>query len=142
MASIGPVEYVVIEFPGNWFKGEIVPAIAELVDNDVVHILDVLFIKKDADGKVTGFEYEALDDVLEFGFAEIDGEAGDLLNDDDLALAAEVLEPDSSAALIVWEHRGAAKVAQAIRDAGGRIVAGERIPSEIVEGALAEPATG
>jgi hypothetical protein len=74
MASIGPVEYVVIEFPGNRFKGEIVPAIAELVDNGVGHILDVLFIKKDADGTVTGFEYEALDDVLEFGFAEIEGE--------------------------------------------------------------------
>lgn len=141
MASIGPVEYVVIAFPGNRFKGEIVPAIAELVDNDVVHILDVLFIKKDADGTVTGFEYEALDDVLEFGFAEIDGEAGDLLNDEDLAMAAEVLEPNSSAALIVWEHRWASRVAQAIREAGGRIVGGERIPSEIVEAALAEPAT-
>jgi hypothetical protein len=141
MASIGPVEYVVIEFPGNRFKGEIVPAIAELVDNGVGHILDVLFIKKDADGTVTGFEYEALDDVLHSGFAEIEGEAGDLLNDEDLALAAEVLEPDSSVALIVWEHLWARKVARAIRDAGGRIVAGERIPSEIVEEALAEPAT-
>jgi Family of unknown function (DUF6325) len=141
MASMGPVEYVVIGFPGNRFKGEIVPAIAELVDNDVVHILDVLFIKKDADGKVTGFEYDALDDVLEFGFAELEGEAGGMLNDEDLELAAEVLEPDSSAALIVWEHRWATRVAQAIRDAGGRIVAGERIPHELVEGALAEPAT-
>ena len=128
MPGIGPVEYVVIGFPGNRFKGEIVPAIAELVDNDVVHILDVLFIKKDADGTVTGFEYDALDDVLEYGFAEVEGEAGDMLNDEDLQLAAEVLEPDSSAALIVWEDRWAAPVAKAIRDAGGRIIAGERIP--------------
>jgi uncharacterized protein DUF6325 len=141
MASIGPVEYVVIGFPGNRFKGEIVPAIAELVDNDVVHILDVLFIKKDADGTVTGFEYDALDDVLEYGFAEVEGEAGDMLNDEDLQLAAEVLEPDSSAALIVWEDRWAAPVAKAIRDAGGRIIAGERIAHEIVEARLAEAAT-
>lgn len=141
MAISGPVEYVVIGFQGNRFKGEIVPAIAELVDNDVVHILDVLFIKKDADGTVSGFEYDALEEVLEFGFADIDGEAGDLLNDEDLELAAEILEPNSSAALIVWEHRWAARVAQAIRDAGGRIIAGERIPHELVEGALAETAT-
>ena len=141
MAGIGPVEYLVIGFPGNRFKGEIVPAIAELVDNDLVHILDVLFIKKDADGTVTGFEYDALDDVLEFGFAEVDGEAGDMLNDEDLQLAAEVLEPDSSAALIVWEDRWAAPVAQAIRDAGGRIIAGQRIQHEIVEAALTDTTT-
>jgi uncharacterized membrane protein len=138
MVDIGPVEYVVIGFPGNRFKGEIVPAIAELVDNDIVHIIDVAFVKKDADGTVTAFEYDDLDDVLEFGFADVDGEAGGVLNDEDLRLAAETLEPNSSAALIVWEHRWAARVAKAIRDAGGRIVAGERIPHEIVEGALAD----
>jgi uncharacterized membrane protein len=142
MATMGPVEYVVIGFPGNRFKGEIVPAVAELVDNDVVRIVDVAFIKKDADGNVTMFEYDALDDVLEFGFADVDGEAGGVLSDEDLELAAEALEPDSSAALIVWEHRWAARVAQAIRDAGGRIIAGERIPDEIVEHALADLATG
>ena len=142
MVDIGPVEYVVIGFPGNRFKGEIVPAIAELVDNDIVHIIDVAFVKKDQDGTVTTFEYDSLDDVLEFGFADIDGEAGGVLNDEDLELAAETLEPDSSAALIVWEHRWAARVAQAIRDAGGRIIAGERVPDEVVEQALADLATG
>jgi hypothetical protein len=116
MASMGPVEYVVIGFPGNRFKGEIVPAVAELVDNDVIRIIDVAFIKKDADGNATMFEYDSLD--------------------------AEALAPDSSAALIVWEHRWAARVAQAIRDAGGRIVAGERVPDEIVEQALTGLATG
>ena len=141
MVDIGPVEYVLIGFPGNRFKGEIVPAIAELVDNDIIHIIDVAFIKKDADGTVTAFEYDSLDDVLEFGFADIDGEAGGVLNDEDLGLAAETLEPNSSAALIVWEHRWAARVAQAIRDAGGRIIAGERIPHEIVQGALADLTT-
>ncbi|HEV2895106.1 MAG TPA: DUF6325 family protein, partial [Actinomycetota bacterium] len=112
--------------------------IAELEDSGVIHILDVAFIKKDAAGAVTSFEYDSLEDVLEFGFAEIDGEAGGVLNDEDLLLAAETLEPDSSAALIVWEHRWAARVAQAIRDAGGRIVGGERVPHELVQGALAD----
>jgi hypothetical protein len=142
VASIGPVEYVVIAFPGNRFKGEIVPALAELVDNDVIRIIDVAFIKKDADGNTTMFEYDTLDDVLAFGFADVDGEAGGVLNDEDLELAAEALEPDSSAALIVWEHRWATGVAQAIRNAGGRIVAGERVPDEIVEQALADLTTG
>jgi uncharacterized membrane protein len=142
MASMGPVEYVVIGFPGNRFKGEIVPALAELVDNDVVRIIDVAFLKKDADGNVTMFEYDALDDVLAFGFADVDGEAGGVLSDEDLQLAAETLEPDSSSALIVWEHRWAARVTQAIRDAGGRIIAGERVPDEIVEQALADLGTG
>ena len=76
MASMGPVEYVVIAFPGNRFKGEIVPALAELVDNDVIGIIDVAFIKKDADGNTTMFEYDTLEDVLAFGFADVDGEAG------------------------------------------------------------------
>jgi Family of unknown function (DUF6325) len=138
MASMGPVEYVVIAFPGNRFKGEIVPALAELVDNDVIRIIDVAFIKKDADRNASMFEYDTLDDVLAFGFADVDGEAGGVLNDEDLELAAEALEPDTSAALIVWEHRWAARVAQAIRDAGGRIIAGERVPDEIVEQALAD----
>ena len=142
MASMGPVEYVVIAFPGNRFKGEIVPALAELVDNDVIGIIDVAFIKKDADGNAVMFEYDTLDDVLAFGFADVDGEAGGVLNDEDLELAAEALEPDSSAALLVWEHRWAARVAQAIRDAGGRIVAGERVPDEVVEQAVADLATG
>ena len=142
MASMGPVEYVVIAFPGNRFKGEIVPAVAELVDNGLVRILDVAFIKKDAAGNTTMFEYDTLDDVLAFGFADVDGEAGGVLNDEDLELAAEGLKPDSSAALIVWEHLWAARVAQAIRNAGGRIVAGERVPPEIVEQALADLTTG
>ncbi|MFL6104576.1 MAG: DUF6325 family protein [Actinomycetes bacterium] len=127
---------------GQPVQGEIVPALAELVDNDVIRIIDVAFIKKDADGNTTMFEYDTLDDVLAFGFADVDGEAGGVLNDEDLELAAEALEPDSSAALIVWEHRWATRVAQAIRDAGGRIVAGERVPDEIVEQALADLTTG
>lgn len=142
MAGIGPVEYVVIEFPGNRFKGEIVPVIAELVDNGLVRILDVAFLKKAADKTVTVFEYDGLDDVLEFGFAAVDGEAGGVLSDEDLRMTAEVLAPDSSAALLVWEDRWAARLAQTIQDAGGRITTGERIPPEIVAKALADVEAG
>ncbi len=138
MGIVGPVEYLIIEFPGNQFKGEIVPALAELVDAGTIRFLDIVFIKKDGEGNLDMFEYDGLDDVLEFGFADIDGTVGGVLSEEDVQLAAETLSPDSSAALLVWEHLWAAKAAEAIRNAGGVILAGERIPHEIVEAAMAD----
>jgi hypothetical protein len=132
--TLGPVEYLLIGFPGNQFKGEIVPALADLIEAGTVRILDLVFVKKDEDGSITTFEYDAMTEAP--GFAALDGEAGGLLNDDDIALAAEALAPDSSAALLVWEDTWAAPLAAALRNAGGVLVAGERIPHEIVEQAL------
>jgi hypothetical protein len=132
-----PVEYLIIGFPGNRFSGEIMPALTELVENGVIRIIDLVFVKKDADGEVTTFEFEDLQEAAELGFADLDGEAGGLLSDEDLDLAAAALAPDSSAALIVWEQRWAERIADAIRNAGGEIVAGERIPATVVDAALA-----
>ena len=126
--AIGPVEYVIIKFPGNQFKGEIVPALAGLVESGTVRILDLVFVLKDEDGNIASLEYEDLP-----GLADVDGEADGLLNEEDLEMAAEVLEPNSSGLLIVWEDRWATPLAEAIRNAGGVIVAGERVPHEIVE---------
>ncbi len=131
---IGPVEYLIIGFPGNQFKGEVIPALADLVEAGTVRILDLVIIKKDADGSITSFEYDGLEDTA--AFAEVDGEAGGLLSEDDIELAAEALEPDSSAALLVWEDTWAAPLAQALRNAGGVLLAGERIPHEVVEAAF------
>jgi hypothetical protein len=132
-----PVEYLIIGFPGNRFSGEIMPALTELVENGVIRIIDLVFVKKDADGEVTTFEFEDLQEAAELGFADLDGEAGGLLSDEDLDLAAAALAPDSSAALVVWEQRWAERIADAIRNAGGEIVAGERIPATVVDAALA-----
>jgi uncharacterized membrane protein len=132
-----PVEYLIIGFPGNRFSGEIMPALTELVEGGVIRIIDLVFVKKDADGEVTTFEFEDLQEAAELGFENLDGEAGGLLNDEDLDLAAAALAPDSSAALIVWEQCWAERVADAIRNAGGEIVAGERIPAPVVDAALA-----
>lgn len=132
-----PVEYLIIGFPGNRFSGEIMPALTELVEGDVIRIIDLVFVKKDADGEVTAFEFEDLQEAAELGFDQLDGEAGGLLSDEDLELAAAALAPDSSAALIVWEQRWAERIADAIRNAGGEIVAGERIPDPVVDAALA-----
>jgi Family of unknown function (DUF6325) len=133
-----PVEYVIIAFPGNRFSGEIGPALAELVADGTVHIIDLVFIKKDEDGEVTIFEMESLDEAGDLSLDELEGEAGGLLNDEDLELAAAALEPDSSAALIVWEQLWAARIAEAIRNADGQILAGERIPHDIVQAAMAD----
>ena len=129
--AIGPVEYVIIGFPGNQFKGEILPALADLVERNTVRILDLVFVIKDEEGNVTSAEYEDLP-----GMADLDGEADGLFSEEDLLMAAEVLEPNSSGLLIVWEDTWATPLAEAIRNAGGVIVAGERIPHEIVEGAF------
>jgi hypothetical protein len=132
-----PVEYVIISFPGSRFSGGIMPALTELVESGTIRIIDLVFIKKDADGDVTAFELDALEEGGELGLEELEGEAGDLLSEQDLELAAEMLEPDSSAALLVWEQVWAERIADAIRDSGGVLVAGERIPQDIVDAARA-----
>jgi uncharacterized membrane protein len=128
-----PVEYVIIEFPGNEFTGEIAPAVAELVDTGLVRILDLVFVKKDADGEVLYFEY---DDLQVWEFADIDGDADGLLNDEDIEALSESLEVNSSALFIVWENLWAGNFARAIRGAGGRVIAGERLSHELVEAVL------
>jgi hypothetical protein len=132
--TVGPVEYLVIGFPGNRFKGDIVPALADLVDAGTIRILDLVFVMKDADGSVDSFEYDAREETS--AFASLNGEAGGLLSDDDIALAAEALEPDTSAALLVWEDAWAAPLADALRGAGGVLIGGERIPHDVVEAAF------
>lgn len=132
--DIGPIEYLLIEFPGNRFTGEIAPAIADLVENGTIRILDLVFVMKDDDGTISTFEYDELDELAVY--AEIDGDAGGVLSDEDLALAAEVLPANSSALLILWEDLWAAPLASAVRGAGGVIRGGERIPHDIVVAAL------
>jgi hypothetical protein len=141
MADIGPVEYVVIEFPGNQFKGEVAPALGELVDSGTIRILDLVFVKKDVDGAVMVIEYEDLEEAG--AFADVEGEAGGLFSDDDARLIGEMLAPDSSAAVLVWEDCWAAPFAAAVRGAGGIVRAGQRIPHDEVVAALADlpPAT-
>ena len=133
--SIGPVEYLIIGFPGNRFNGDMVPALEKLVASGTIRIIDMLFILKDADGNVEAFEYEDHPELAAFGSLteEIDG----LLNDEDVEMAAEVLEPNSSAAFLVWEDCWATEFAEAARAADGVILAGERIPHQIVAEALA-----
>jgi Family of unknown function (DUF6325) len=133
--SIGPVEYILIGFPGNHFKGEIAPAIARLIESRTVRIIDLVFIGKDEAGNVAVFEFDQLDELAPF--AALQGEAGGLVSEEDVAYAAAALEPDSSAALIVWEDTWATEFAEAVRNANGVVIEGARIPYELVDEALA-----
>src|ERR1700741_4999442 len=98
---LGPVEYVILSFPGNKFTGEIVPELAKLIDSGTIRILDITFVTKDRAGNVGVVEYDAVEDLA--AFAGLEGEIGGILSNEDIAYTAESLEPNSSAALLVWE---------------------------------------
>ena len=132
--GIGPVEYLILGFPGNNFTGQIVPELAKLIDSGLVRIIDLTFISKDADGEVQVVEYDAVEELA--AFAGLDAEVGGLLTDEDVAYAALSLEPNTSAALLVWEDTWAAPFAAAVRNANGVILEGARIPREIIEEAI------
>jgi len=132
VSEIGPVEYAVIAFPGNKFRGEIAPALAELIEAGTIRIIDLAFVGKDADGNVLSFEMTDLEEDVRQALEGAGVDASGLLNEDDLNAAAEELEPSSSALLVVWEDVWAAKLAQAVRNADGVILDFERIPHDVV----------
>jgi hypothetical protein len=135
MEEIGPVDYAIIAFPGNKFRGEIAPALAELVENETIRIIDVTFVGKNADGEAVAMELTELDPDVQAGLEKLGIEVSGLFNEDDLMAAAEELEPESSAVLLVWENLWARKVAQAMRDAGGILLDFERLPHDVVQAA-------
>lgn len=135
MDEIGPVDYALIKFSGNQFTGEIAPALGDLVEQGIIRIIDATFVIKDEDGNMGAFELTELAPDVQAALEKLDIEVGGLFNEDDLADAAEALEPNSSAALLVWENVWARRVAQAMRDAGGELVAFQRIPHEVVQAA-------
>jgi Family of unknown function (DUF6325) len=132
--SVGPVEYVILGFPGNKFTGQIVPELAKLIDSGLIRLIDLTFISKDAAGEVMVVEYDAVEELA--AFRDLDAEVGGILTDEDIAHAALSLEPNTSAALLIWEDAWAAPFAAAVRNANGVILEGARIPREIIEQAM------
>ena len=135
--DIGPVDLLVVEFPGNQFKGEIAPALRDLATDGTVRVLDLLFVYKDADGEVGSVELAGLGPDLQPAFADLDGQlGGGLLDAEDVAQVGANLQPDSSAALVVWENTWAGRFVSAMERAGARVVDQARIPAEAVKAAL------
>lgn len=130
--ELGPVDYLVVEFPGSNFNGEILPELVDLVQRGVVRVLDLVVIKKQDDGSFDAFEFDDIEQGLLGELRGLERELADLLTEDDVSSAAEALEPGSTAALLVYENRWAARFAGAVRRSGGQLVAGGRIPMEAV----------
>ena len=128
----GPVEYMVVGFPGNKFSGEIAPALSELVESGTIRIIDLTFVLKDENGDVAAFEVNDLDPEVADALRSVGAERGNLLNEDDVLDVGEALEPNQSAALLVWEDLWAGRLAQALRDADGVLIDLQRIPHDIV----------
>jgi uncharacterized membrane protein len=134
--AIGPVEYMIVAFPGNEFRGEIAPALAELSGAGTIRIIDLAFVVKDRDGSVATLEVSDLKPEIAEAFSSFGATPGNLFNEDDLLAAGEELEPNSSAALLVWEDVWATKLAKAARNANAVILDHDRIPHEVVQAAL------
>ena len=134
--ALGPVEYIILGFPGNQFNGEIAPELAKLVDSGTIRLLDLVFISKDSDGDVAVIELEDHHDVALFEM--LDGEVGGLISDEDVAYAAAELVPNSSAALLIWEDVWATPFVEALRASGAVLIEGSRIPHDLIEAAEIE----
>ena len=135
METLGPVEYMMFGFPGSRFQGEIGPALGDLVEAGTIRILDITFLTKDADGNVAGLEVTDLEPEIQAGLERLGASGTGFFSEEDRLIAAEQLNPDSSAALIVWEDVWAKEVADAIADAGGLVVGHDRIPRDVVAAA-------
>jgi uncharacterized membrane protein len=132
----GPIDYLVVEFPGNQMTGEAFPLLVDLVDRGLVRILDLVFVRKQMDGSVVGLELKDLNGDGELDLSVFEGASSGLLGDDDVREAGEVLQPGSSAGILVYENVWAAPFAAAIRRSGGQLVASGRIPVQAVLSAL------
>jgi uncharacterized membrane protein len=134
--SLGPVEYVVLAFQGNKFTGKIAPALADLVESGTIRVMDLAFVTKDEEGNVLGFELTDLDEDEAKAFDSVDSDGVDLISAEDLHAIGEELEPNTSAAMLVWENTWATKFADAIREADGELLDHDRIPHEVLQAAV------
>jgi uncharacterized membrane protein len=132
--TLGPVSYTVIAFPGNQFNGSIIPEIEKLVVNDVVRILDLVFVLKDEQGDTVSLEFDQMDELAAFG--DIEGEVGGLVNAEDLDHVAANLPAGNSALVILWEDLWAKPLVEALRGSGGVLIDSARIPADLIEAAF------
>ena len=136
--ELGPVDWIVVEFPGSRFNGEIAPALSALVERGTVRVLDLLLIRKADDGTLEFFELSELEKGEVGELRTYEGALAMLLSEQDVLAVAEAVEPGSTAALLVWENSWAAPFASAVRRAGGQLVASGRIPVQAILAALEE----
>jgi hypothetical protein len=136
----GPIDYLVVEFPGNKMTGEAFPLLVDLADRGLIRILDLAFVRRELDGSVVGMTLSDVDHDGDLDLTVFEGASSGLLGGDDLDEAGGVLEPGSSAGVLIYENVWAAPFATALRRSGGQLVASGRIPVQAILAALdAEP---
>jgi len=136
--EIGPVDVLEVAFPGNEFNGAILPALEKLIASGTIRVLDLMFVYKSADGEVGSVELAGIDAAYGPLFASVDGEVpGGLLDAEDVEELVDVLEPNSSIAVICWENTWAAPFVSALEGSGAVVLDQARIPREAVLSALA-----
>jgi hypothetical protein len=134
--DLGPVDYIVVEFPGSKFSGEIAPALRDLVERGLVRVLDLLVLKKHEDGTIEAFELCDLEDTEIGELRRHEGELAMLLSEDDVKAVAAAIEPGTTAGVLVLENSWAAPFASAVRHSGGQLVASGRIPIQALAAAI------
>jgi hypothetical protein len=134
--ELGPVDWIVVEFPGSKFNGQIASALRDLVERDLVRVLDLLVLKKDADGSLEAFELSDLDEGEIGELRGYESELAMLLSEEDVTSLAAAIEPGSAAGVLVWENTWAAPFASAVRRSGGQLVASGRIPIQALLAAI------
>lgn len=134
--ALGPVELLLLKFPGNKFKGEIVPALEELVDNGTIRIVDLLFAKRDNEGNLKVLELNDLDKDTYAAFDPLVSDITGLITKEDMQKLTNGLENNSSAALMLFENTWAIRFRDAVLNADGRVLFNERIPRVVIEEAM------
>ncbi len=134
--ALGPISYLIVEFPGNKMTGEGFAALLDLVDNGTIRILDLMFVTRDTDGSVRAIDLQDLDSDGQFDLAVFAGASSGLLSESDLSEAASVIEPGSAAGILIFENRWATSFVQALRRAGAELVSAGYIPQTELAAAL------
>ena len=133
---MGPIELIVIEFEGNRFKGEIIPALRDLVDKDLIHIVDLTFIKKDREGNVTSFEMTDIEEEVAALFDPILTDTNGMISQEDIMEVSANMQNNSSVGMLVIEYEWARPLREAVINAGGRLVFDTLIPISVAEEAM------
>ena len=134
--STGPISYLIVEFPGNKMTGEGFAHLVDLVDRGIIRILDLTFITRDTDGNTRALKLSDLDQDGKLDLAVFDGASSGLLDAGDLAEAGSVIEPGSSAGVLLFENRWAIPFVNALRASDAQLVAAGYVPQDALVAAL------
>lgn len=136
--TYGPIDFIALEFKGNQFRGEIMPALLELVNKGIVRVIDLVIVQKDANGKVIMREMQQMDPSVVAIFDPLKAQITGIIQVEDIEMIGEKVENNSTAAIMLFENLWSIKFREAVMNANGRLVMHERIPEEVVAETMAK----